>query len=400
MLVVRIHSPAALQPPRPLRVPPPVEGNWVSCATASRVGTQNQPTSKTANFYQASSCSFPANLVNYFRSYAPNVGTTKKSEYPMEHIVFLEKSSIPLETQRSKPLTPHSWQAFPETPTELLEARLEQASIAIVNKTKLTQKTLEQAKNLKLISICATGFDNIDLAACRQLGIAVSNARNYAASSVSQHVISLILSLVRNLPAYNQALERGRWQNSGKFCFLDYPITDLAGLTLGIVGKGSIGSSLAKIAESFGMRVVFSSRKNEAETSSERMAFDDMLRVADIISLHCPLNEATKNLIGRDEIASMKQGAILINASRGGLVDEQALADSLESGHVGGAGIDCLSAEPPPFDNPLYKMKESHKLILTPHVAWASNLALVELWRQTIENIDNFCAGRAFNRVC
>lgn len=311
-------------------------------------------------------------------------------------IVFLERDSYRGEFRR--PSFEHAFVEYAKTLPEELPARLEGASIAIVNKLRLRGELLSTLPDLKMIAVGATGTDNVDLAWCRAHGRVVSNIRGYAAHTVPEHALALMLVLRRNLPAYRQDVEAGRWQQSPMFCLFDHPIRDLHGATLGLVGRGVLGQGVARLAEVFGMRVLWAERKGAAKVGAGRTAFDTVLREADIVSLHCPLDDSTRGLIGAAELKLMKRDALLINTARGGLVDEAALARALEEGRIGGAGFDVLSQEPPRADNPLLAIRQPN-FILTPHVAWASARAMQALLDQLTENIEAFVRGVPRHRV-
>ena len=312
------------------------------------------------------------------------------------HIVFLERDSIRATVRR--PAFAHRWSEYPRTaPGQVLE-RLADATIAIVNKVVLGGDLLAQLPKLRLIAEAATGTDNIDLAWCRRHGLPVTNIRGYAVDSVPEHVLMLVLALRRQLPAYRADLAAGRWQRAPMFCFFDHPIRDLSGSTLGILGSGSLGRGVARLAEAFGMKVVFGERKGAAVVRASHVPFAELLAASDVISLHCPLNTETRGLIGEAELRAMKRDALLINTARGGLVDEAALARALREGWIAGAGFDVLSAEPPVEGNPLLEL-DLPNFILTPHVAWASDNAMQTLADQLIANMEAFIGGEERNRV-
>jgi glycerate dehydrogenase len=312
----------------------------------------------------------------------------------MQRIVFLERNTIQAEFRR--PNFDHQWIEYGETESAQVVERLRGATIVISNKLPLREAELAQLPELKLIAIAATGSDNIDLAYCRRRGIAVSNARGYAANSVPEHVLMMILALRRNLIAYRIDVQNGRWQESKQFCLLSHELRDINGSTLGIVGYGSIGKAMARLGASVGMRVLISEHKDTAEVRDGRASFTEVLRQSDVISLHCPLTDETRNLIGRAEFEIMKPSALLINTARGGLVDDAALIDALRKGLIGGAGFDALREEPPRPGCPLVDL-DLPNFILTPHVAWASNEAVQALADQVIENIEAFVAGQPRN---
>ncbi len=314
----------------------------------------------------------------------------------MERIVFLDRDSI--QARIRAPAFEHAWQDHAATlPAQVVE-RLREASVAITNKVRLDAAALAHLPSLRLVAVCATGTDNVDLEYCRAHDIAVANIRNYAVHAVPEHVFMMILALRRNLIAYRADLRAGRWQHAEQFCLFTQPIHDLHGGTLGVVGFGALGQAVAKLAAAFGMRVLIAERKGAPTVRPGHTAFDTLLREADVVTLHAPLTPATRNLIGEAELRQMKRSALLINAGRGGLVDERALAQALQAGTIGGAGIDVLSSEPPRQGNPLLDL-DLPNLIVTPHVAWASGEAMQIMADQLIDNIEAFVAGRRQNRV-
>lgn len=316
----------------------------------------------------------------------------------MHRIVTLEAGALIAKVRR--PAFAHEWVEYDATRQDDVAARLAGATIAIVNKRLLTADILAGLPQLQMVAIAATGYNNIDLDACRARGIVVSNVRGYARETVPEHVLALLLALSRQIGPFHQSVAAGRWQHSEQFCYFDYPIRDLAGQTLGILGSGTLGDGVARLAEAFGMRVIRGERKGADTVREGYVAFPQLLREADVISLHCPLNDATRHLIGAAELAAMKPGALLINTARGGLVDEAALAEALRAGHIGGAAFDVLTEEPP-RDNPLLApdLLAAGNFILTPHVAWSSRDAMQTLADQLIGNIEAFVAGEARNRV-
>jgi glycerate dehydrogenase len=315
------------------------------------------------------------------------------------HIVFLDRRTFAdgIRFDLSS-LGDCRWQEYPVTAADQVAARLRDAEVALTNKVRLTGAMFAALPRLRLICATATGVDNIDTAAARERGIAVANVRGYATDTVPEHVFAMILALRRCLFRYHAAARDGRWSAAPVFCLHDYPIADLAGATLGIVGSGSLGGALARVAECFGMRVLLAERRGAAGTRAGRVAFEQVLSEADVLSLHLPLTPDTRHLIGRAELAAMKPGAILINTARGALVDPAALVEALRSGHLGGAGIDVLETEPPPADHPLLKA-DLPNLLVTPHVAWASRQAQQKLADEVIANIAAFQRGERRNRV-
>ena len=314
----------------------------------------------------------------------------------MHHIVFMERASLDADVRR--PAFDHAWKEYGKVGADEIVPCLDGSTIAIVNKTPLSAAALARLPALRLIAVAATGTDNIDIACCRERGIVVSNIRNYAVRTVPEHTFALILALRRNLFAYAADVANGLWQKSPQFCLSGHPIGDLYGSTIGIVGEGALGQGVARIAQGFGMRVLFADHAPPKAPGVDFTPFETVLREADVVSLHVPLGAQTRNLIGARELAMMKPGALLINTARGGLVDEAALADALQSGGIGGAGFDVLSVEPPRQGNPLLE-RTLPNFILTPHVAWASKGAMQILADQLIDNVEAFVAGQPRNVV-
>jgi glycerate dehydrogenase len=317
----------------------------------------------------------------------------------MERIVYLERESIIADVRR--PAFAHEWVEHACSLQAEVEPRLAEASIAIVNKVQIDADMLARLPKLKMVAVAATGTNNVDLEACRARGIVVSNIRGYAVHTVPEHAIALMLALSRNLMAYRESVQAGRWQQSEQFCFFDHPIRDLFGATLAVVGGGALGNGVANLAKAFGMRVLQVERKGATSVRPGYVSFQAALAEADIVSLHCPLTPETQNLIAADELQAMKRSALLINTSRGGLVNEAALVQALKEGWIAGAGFDVLSKEPPTDGNPLLapELLALPNFLLTPHVAWASRPAMQALVDQLIANIEAFVQGQPQNRV-
>ena len=312
----------------------------------------------------------------------------------MERIVFLERDTIQANFRR--PNFDHDWVEYADTlPTEVVE-RVQPASIIISNKLSLCEPQLANAPHVKLIAIAATGSDCVDLDYCRRRGITVCNIRGYAVNSVPEHVLMLILALRRNLLAYRQDVQDSKWQQSKQFCLLSHPLHDIKSSTLGIIGYGSIGKSMAQLAESVGMKVLISEHKNAKSIRAGRAAFDDVLAQSDVVTLHCPLTDETRDLFGRGEFELMKRSALLINTARGALIQDEALMTALREGLIAGAASDVLREEPPRDGSPLLDLNLPN-FIVTPHVAWASDEAMQTLADQVIENLEAFVAGRPQN---
>ncbi|AKH21255.1 2-hydroxyacid dehydrogenase [Sedimenticola thiotaurini] len=293
--------------------------------------------------------------------------------------------------------TPFDWEFHTNTSREQVLDRISRASLVVSNKVILDREILRQSPELKLICVAATGTNNVDLKTAAELGIGVTNVTGYGTATVAQHTFCLILALTTRLLTYQAAVRRGDWQRSDMFCLMDYPIREIAGKTLGIVGYGTLGRGVARIAEAFDMQILLSQRPGGAPQPG-RLPLEELLPRVDVLTLHCPLTPATQNLIGAAELALMRPDALLINTARGGIVDEQALADALRSGALGGAGVDVLTQEPPSDDNPLLQ-DDIPNLIVTPHNAWASREARQRLLDGVAANIRDYLAGGTANRV-
>lgn len=317
----------------------------------------------------------------------------------MLRIVQLESESLIAEVRR--PAFAHEWIEYSATSPAQVAERLAGANIAITNKAPIDAATVDANFGLKMIAVSATGTNNIDLEACRRRGIVVSNIRGYAEHTVPEHVMALLLALSRNLIAWRETVRAGRWQQAAQFCLFDHPIRDLHGATLGVIGSGTLGNGVARLAEAFGMQVLRAERRGETNVRPGYTAFDEVLARADAISLHCPLTTETTGLIGEPELRAMKPSALLINTARGGIVDEQALVRALREGWIAGAGFDVITAEPPPAGHPMVNpvLLALPNFLLTPHVAWSSRPAMQTLADQLIDNIEAFVAGAPRNQV-
>jgi glycerate dehydrogenase len=311
-------------------------------------------------------------------------------------IVFLERNTFSVEFRR--PAFDHDWVEFNETSSDEIVGRLRNATIVICNKLPLRRETLSQLPGLQLIAVAATGVDNVELEYCRSHQIAVINTRGYAVHSLPEHALMLMLALRRNLIAYRNHINNGAWNQAKQFCLLDHPINDLKDSTIGIVGFGKLGQSMAQLAAAVGMKVLVAERKEATGMRAERTPFVEVLRQSNIVSLHCPLTAETENLIGSDELKLMRRDSILINTARGALVDEHALLQALRANQIAGAGIDVLRQEPPRDTNPLLEARLPN-LILTPHNAWASQQAMQTLADQLVDNLEAFVRGEPRNLV-
>ncbi len=279
---------------------------------------------------------------------------------------------------------------------EEVAEKIADADIVICNKTKLDSYTLRLAKNLKYIGLFATGYNNIDIDYCRENNIAVCNAGSYSTNAVAQHTFALILEHYNNTAKYNQFVQDGKWKRSKTFSPFVYPLSELAGKTLGIVGLGSIGQAVAKIANAFEMNVIAYNRSPREIENVEMTSLDELLSKSNIVSVHCPLNSESEHMFNKETFAKMKKGALFVNTARGGVMIEQDLFDALESEHLGGAAIDTLAVEPMEEDCILMNAKNC---IITPHIAWAPLETRVRLMNIVVDNIKNFLNGTPTNKV-
>ena len=315
------------------------------------------------------------------------------------NIVVLDRNTLASDVRLDFGQLPalHCCEYLATEPGQVVE-RAGDMEIIITNKVRIDAGLIAQLPSLRMIAVAATGVDHIDLDAARARGIAVANVRNYATHSVAEHVFGVLLALRRNLLRYHAAVISGGWSGSDSFCLHTYPIDDLAGSTLGIIGMGTLGQTVARLGEAFGMRVLIAERRDAGQLRPGRVAFDQVIAESDVLSLHVPLTAQTRNLVGRRELACMKQHAILINSARGGVVDEAALLDALYTGEIGGACIDVLVQEPPSPDHPLLRA-DLPNLLVTPHIAWASHQAQQLLMDEVVNNITAFLRGELRNRV-
>lgn len=317
----------------------------------------------------------------------------------MKKIVFLDRDTVGPSVEIVRPSFEHDWTEFGKTAPDQVSERIADADIVITNKAPIRAEQLAAAPRVKMISIAATGYDVIDIPACQAAGVTVSNVRGYAINTVPEHAFALILALRRSIVGYRQDVIAGEWEKSGQFCFFNHPIKDLAGSRIGIIGEGVIGGAVARIATAFGMEPVFAAHKGVDGLGPLYTPWDEVIETSDVLSLHAPLMPATRNMISTPEFEAMKQKPIIVNTSRGGLVDEAALVDALDRGLIAGFGFDVLTAEPPALDNPLLKVLDRPNVIVTPHTAWASDEAQREVWRQVIKHIEDFESGAPSNTL-
>ncbi|MFS2012608.1 D-2-hydroxyacid dehydrogenase [Azospirillum sp. CT11-132] len=317
----------------------------------------------------------------------------------MHRIVFLDRATLAPQIRLRRPSFDHRLEEHARThPNEVAE-RLSGASIAITNKVPITAETLARLPDLKLIAVAATGTDCVDRRACQERGIAVANIRGYAVNTVPEHTFALILALRRSLVGFRQDVLAGAWQQAGQFCFFNHPIRDLRGARIGIVGEGVLGQRVAAIAAAFGMVPLFAAHKGASGLGPLYTPWEEMLETSDVITLHCPLTPETRGMIGLPEFRRMSRRPLLINTARGGMVVEEDLVTALEEGLIGGVGFDVTEVEPPDPSSPLMRIAGRSNVIVTPHVAWASDEAQQMLADQLIDNIENFLAGNPSNLV-
>ena len=306
-------------------------------------------------------------------------------------IVLLDRVTIPSHIAIPQPNFPHEWVEYERTSPEQTVERMQGAQIAITNKVIFNREVMQKLPDLKLIALLATGMNNIDLVAAKELGITVKNVTGYSVVTVPEHVIGFIFNFKRSLTGwYNDQLS-GKWSDSKQFCYFDYPITDVRGSTLGIIGKGCIGSEVGRLASALGMNVLYAEHRHATTCREGYTPFEEVLKQSDIVTLHCPLTENTQNLINKETLSLFKRGALLINTGRGPLVNELDLLEALQSGRLGGAALDVLVKEPPPKDHPLIIGAQTMpNLIITPHVAWASDSAITTMVNKVRSNIEEF----------
>ena len=287
---------------------------------------------------------------------------------------------------------------YDDTTDEQIAERIADFDIVFTNKIRLNAELLEDAPKLKFIALTATGTDNIDTEFAGKNGIGVANIRDYCTQSVAEHVFGVMLTLTHSLNRYHNSVRAGEWQQSTEFCMLNYPVRELSALTLGIVGYGALGQGVARFAREFGMQVLISARPGSDTIPEDRVRFEGLLGEADVVTLHCPLTDETRNLFGARQFRAMRRDAILINTARGGLVDSQALVDALANGEIAAAAVDVLPEEPP-VDGDALLDYEGGNLIVTPHIAWATDTARQNAIDELAANTNAFLHGEKRNRV-
>ena len=315
-------------------------------------------------------------------------------------IVELDRETLGYDIDTSVLKTIGDFEEHEAADLETTREYIKDADVIIFNKTRMNEELLKDAPNVKLLAITATGFDNIDLEYCKSRGIAAANVKAYSTPAVAQHTFAMALFILEKMSYYDEYVKSGRYSSQSGFCNFDEKYNELSGKTWGIIGMGNIGRSVAKIAEAFGCKVIFySASGNSTCTDYERVDLDTLLKESDVLSIHCPLSDRTRNLINRDTLKLMKKSAILINVARGPVVNDADLAEALNNGTIAGAGLDVLGVEPMEKDNPLGLIKDSRKLLITPHMAWASVESRQRCFDEVFENIRAFMEGRERNRL-
>ena len=315
-------------------------------------------------------------------------------------IVELDRETLGYDIDTSVLKTIGDFEEHEAADLETTREYIKDADVIIFNKTRMNEELLKDAPNVKLLAITATGFDNIDLEYCKSRGIAAANVKAYSTPAVAQHTFAMALFVLEKVSYYDEYVKSGRYSSQSGFCNFDEKYNELSGKTWGIIGMGNIGRSVARIAEAFGCKVIFySASGNSTCTDYERVELETLLKESDVLSIHCPLSDRTRNLINRDTLKLMKRNAILINVARGPVVNDADLAEALNNGTIAGAGLDVLGVEPMEKDNPLGLIKDSRKLLITPHMAWASVESRQRCFDEVFENIRAFMEGRERNRL-
>lgn len=315
-------------------------------------------------------------------------------------IVELDRETLGYDIDTSVLKTIGDFEEHEAADLETTREYIKDADVIIFNKTRMNEELLKDAPNVKMLAITATGFDNIDLEYCKSRGIAAANVKAYSTPAVAQHTFAMALFVLEKISYYDEYVKSGRYSSQSGFCNFDEKYNELSGKTWGIIGMGNIGRSVARIAEAFGCKVIFYSVSgNSTCTDYERVELETLLKESDVLSIHCPLSDRTRNLINRDTLKLMKRNAILINVARGPVVNDADLAEALNNGTIAGAGLDVLGVEPMEKDNPLGLIKDSRKLLITPHMAWASVESRQRCFDEVLLNIKAFMEGRERNRL-
>ena len=315
-------------------------------------------------------------------------------------IVFLDRESFHSDIVVNAPSFEHHWVNFDNTSETEVIANCMDSQVIVTNKVPIKLATLKACPQIQHIAVTATGYDIVDVQACKDHGVTVSNIPSYATTTVAEHVLNVSLSLCRQLNLYQQLVQEGKWQSSPRFCLFDKPLNDLSGKTFGVVGFGSLGEATGRLMHAIGMNVIYTARSDKHSGFAQRVSLNELLKAADVVSLHCVLTKETENLINYEELKAMKQGAFLVNTARGGIANEQAVVDAIENGDIAGAAFDVLEQEPPSNNSsPLLNISHYNNVILTPHTAWSSQEAMQTLSDTVISNIEAFQRGEAQNLV-
>ena len=320
-------------------------------------------------------------------------------DFVMEKIVHLDAIAIPKAYPMPRPSFEHEWVSYETTAYEDIAARCADATIVVTNKCKMTAENMAKMPKLKFIAELATGYNNIDIDYCKAHGIGVATIQGYSTKSVAEHTLAMMLMLSRSLIKTRKKMEDGLWVNANCFCQLPFPIVDLDGRTLTVIGSGAIGSRIGDLARAFGMKVLKAEHRSATSVREGYTAFAEAITTADFISVNCPLNAETTDLITSKEIATMKKSVFIINNARGGVVNEQDLVAAILNGDIAGGAADVASVEPLTPDHPYVKLQQNDNFILTPHQAWMSDDCLVELCRQFKENLEAFHEGKSVRRI-
>ncbi len=314
------------------------------------------------------------------------------------HLVILDAYTLnPGDLSWERLLSLGNCSIYDRTPADQVVAEAAEAELVLTNKAVLSREVIEALPQLNYIGVMATGYNVVDLDTARDRDITVTNVPIYGTDSVAQMVFAHVLNFTQRVAHHSDAVKAGRWSSASDWCFWDFPLRELAGLTMGIIGFGRIGQATAKLADAFGMKVLVHNRSSiDPLEYAQQVDLDTLFRDSDVVSLHCPLNEETRGMVGAERLRMMKPTALLINTSRGPLVDELALADALQHRQIAGAGLDVLSTEPPPADHPLLGVE---KCVITPHIAWATHSARSRLLDTVIDNVAAYLAGEPRNVV-
>ena len=318
---------------------------------------------------------------------------------PSKKIVFLDREGLPERFNVRAPKLNHCWTNYDSTPPDYIIERSLDADVLVTNKVKITRDILLACPSVRHIAVAATGFNIIDMDACNELNVSVSNIPSYAATTVAEHVMASTLCLRRQLLSYRHSVINGEWQKSPTFCLFGERINDLQNAIFAVIGFGELGQATAKKAAALGMRVIFASRGNHQCEFAEQVSFDQVITSADIISVHCNLSEDTLNLISAPQVQGMQPHTILINTARGGIVNEADVVNAINDKQIGGVSFDVLVEEPPNDDSPLLSIANLDNVIITPHSAWASEQAMQRLTDILADNVDAFLLGSPQNLV-